>query len=86
MQAVLDASATHPGDPLADLYDPDLMPADLRRAHTALERAVDWLYRPSGFGSDREQVAYLFMLYEQMIKPLLAKARPKRWRRKAAKS
>ena len=30
---------------LADLYDPDLMPPNLRRAHQTLDRAVDRLYR-----------------------------------------
>lgn len=38
--------AAHPGATLATLYDPDLMPANLRRAHTDLDRAVDRLYRP----------------------------------------
>lgn len=33
-QAVLDARGSHPDTTLATLYDPDLMPADLRRAHT----------------------------------------------------
>ena len=44
-QAVLDARAAHPDATLADLYDPDLMPPNLRRAHHALDRAVDRLYR-----------------------------------------
>ena len=46
-QAVLDARAAHPDATLADLYDPDLMPPNLRRAHQALDRAVDRLYRKS---------------------------------------
>ena len=41
---------------LADLYDPDAMPPDLRRAHSALDRAVDGLYRRSRFASERERV------------------------------
>ena len=43
-QAVLDARVAHPGATLANLYDPDLMPPNLRRAHQALDRAVDRLY------------------------------------------
>ena len=39
-QAVLDARASHPGATLANLYDPDLMPPNLRKAHQALDRAV----------------------------------------------
>jgi hypothetical protein len=43
-QAVLDARAAHPTASLADLYDPDTMPANLRKAHAALDKAVDRLY------------------------------------------
>ena len=78
-QAVLDARENHPGATLADLYDPDLMPADLRRAHSALDRAVDRMYRRTGFASDRERVEHLFQLYEAMVGPLLAQ-KPKRRR------
>lgn len=77
-QAVLDARAEHPDATLATLYDPDLMPASLRRAHEALDRAVDRLYRPSGFSSDRERVEHLFGLYERMVAPLLAAPKPRR--------
>ena len=82
-QAVLDARADHPGATLADLYDPDLMPPNLRRAHRALDRAVDRLYRRAGFASERERVEHLFMLYEKMRAPLESgmkgsKRRPKR--------
>ena len=80
-QAVLDARAAHPGATLADLYDPDLMPPNLRAAHAALDRAVDRLYRPQGFGSDRERVEHLFARYEAMVAPLLATAKPRRGRR-----
>ena len=69
-QAVLDARAAHPGATLADLYDPDLMPPNLRRAHQTLDRAVDRLYRRSGFASERERVEHLFMLYEKLRAPL----------------
>jgi len=79
--AVLNARAVHPGTTLAQLYDPDLMPPDLRRAHAALDRAVDRLYRPSGFASDRDRVEHLLGLYEKMANPLLAP--PGRRRRRA---
>ena len=80
-QAVLDARADHPDATLADLYDPDLMPPNLRRAHHALDRAVDRLYRRTGFASERERVEHLFMLYEKMRAPLAASTK-KRARRK----
>ena len=65
-QAVLDARAAHSGTTLADLYDPDLMPPNLRRAHQALDRAVDRLYRRASFVSERERVEHLFTLYEKI--------------------
>ena len=45
-QAVLDARVVHPDATLANLYDPDLMPPNLRKAHQVLDRAVDRLYHP----------------------------------------
>ena len=79
-QAVLDARAAHPGATLADLYDPDLMPPNLRKAHTALDRAVDRLYRRGGFASERERVEHLFGLYEKMTAPLEAGTKRRRRR------
>ena len=83
-QAVLDARAAHSGATLANLYDPDLMPPNLRRAHHALDRAVDRFYRRQRFTSERERVEHLFMLYEKMRAPLAAvmKTKPKRRRRR----
>lgn len=81
-QAVLDARAAHPGATLADLYDPDLMPADLRHAHRDLDAAVDRLYRREPFDSDRARVEHLFGLYEKLAAPLLAASRAKRGRQR----
>ena len=76
-RTVLDARADYPDARLADLYDPDLMPPNLRRAHQSLDRAVDRLYRRAGFASERERVEHLFMLYENMRAPLEAATRAK---------
>ena len=38
-QAVLDARTVHPGATLADIFDPDLMPQNLRRA---IRRSIEW--------------------------------------------
>ena len=81
-QAVLDARAEHPDATLADLYDPALMPPNLRKAHQALDRAVDRLYRSGGFDSERERVEHLLGLYEKLVAPLTAEAKPKRRRRR----
>ena len=84
-QAVLDARVAHPGATLADLYDPDLMPSNLRRAHQTLDRAVDRLYRRSGFASERERVEHLFSMYEKMRTPLVSEMQGKRRRRRRAR-
>ena len=75
-QAVLEARAKFPGATLAALYDPDLMKPALRRAHAALDRAVDRLYRPAPFASERERVEHLFALYERQSAPALAAMQP----------
>ncbi len=84
-QWVLDARASHPDATLADLYDPDLMPVNLRRAHQALDRAVDRLYRPRKFSSERERVEHLFTLYERMRAPLATAGKKKRRRRRVVR-
>ena len=84
-QAVLDARAAHPDSTPAELYDPDLMPPNLRKAHHALDRAVDRLYRRTRFASERERVEHLFALYERLRAPLAAEAAgPKRRSRRRA--
>jgi len=80
-QAVLDARALFPDSTLADLYDPDLMPPVLRKAHKALDKAVDRLYRAKPFKSERERVEHLFMLYEKLVAPVEAAAKAKRKRK-----
>ena len=86
-QAVIDARAAHPRATLADLYDPDLMPPNLRRAHQKLDRAVDRLYRRTRFTSERERVEHLFALYERLQAPLAAQASGKgRSRRRVRRS
>lgn len=77
-EAVLTARRTHQGSTLADLYDPDAMPDDLRDAHRALDKAVDAAYSYRGAKDDAARVAYLFGLY-QTLTGLLAPAKvPKR--------
>ena len=80
-QAVLDARAAWPGATLAHLYDPDLMPPNLRIAHQRLDRAVDRLYKRGGFSSERERVEHLFALYERIQTQLAAGTKGRRRRR-----
>ncbi len=62
--AVLDARENHPEKTIAEMYDPDKMPDDLRLAHQALDGVVDKIYRKKPFENDEERLAYLFNLYE----------------------
>ena len=64
--AVLDARESHPEKTLAEMYDPDKMPDDLRVAHQELDEAVDTVYRKKPFENDEERLAHLFDLYETM--------------------
>lgn len=52
---------------LADLYDPDLMPLSLRKAHTELDKAVEKLYSSKKLTSALERTNLLFKLYQQLI-------------------
>lgn len=81
-RAILAARARFPGASLADLYDSDLMKPALRKAHRALDAAVDKLYRAAPFTGDRERVEHLFALYERLVSPLIVEPRPARRRRR----
>ncbi|GMU39902.1 MAG: hypothetical protein AMXMBFR23_07680 [Chloroflexota bacterium] len=70
---VLDVREYHSERTLAELYDPDRMPDDLRLAHQELDDLVDVIYRRRGFGTDEERLSYLFALYEQMTAQETAK-------------
>ncbi len=66
--AILDERAKHPEKTMAQLYDPDKMPAGLRKAHGELDCAIEQCYRLQPFVSDTERLEYLFKLYEEMTK------------------
>ncbi|HCM22370.1 MAG TPA: SAM-dependent methyltransferase, partial [Porphyromonadaceae bacterium] len=53
---------------LAELYDPDKMPQNLRDAHHALDLAVDSCYQSTPFVNDEERLECLFKLYEKITK------------------
>lgn len=63
---VLDAREAHSDKTLAELYDPQKMPPDLRKAHDKVDDLVDRIYNPKGFNNDEERLDCLFSLYEQM--------------------
>ena len=64
--AILDEREKHSQKTLAQLYDPDKMPEGLRKAHRALDIAIEQCYRTKPFESDEERLEYLFKMYEEM--------------------
>ena len=67
-EEVLLVRRDYPLSTLADLYDPDKMPDDLREAHHNLDLIVESCYRDKPFESDEERLECLFKLYEKMTK------------------
>ena len=63
---ILMARENHPDKTLADLYDPDKMPLDLREAHEALDAIVESCYPGAPFANDEARLECLFKLYEKM--------------------
>lgn len=63
---VLLARADHTEMTLAELYDPDTMPADLRIIHNSLDVAVERCYREKPFESDEERLEFLFKQYVKL--------------------
>lgn len=65
---ILEVRARYPDRSLAQLYDPDTMPEDLRQAHKENDLAVMDLY---GFPPDMtepEIVAALMLMYQEKTK------------------
>lgn len=65
---ILEVRERYPEKTLAQLYDPNKMPADLKEAHRLNDLAVESCYREKPFTSDEERLEHLFKLYEKMIK------------------
>lgn len=64
---VLDVRLKFPHSSLADLYDPNTMPAELVKAHTNLDRAVDSCYGRK-FENKEDRIEFLFGLYKKYTK------------------
>ena len=66
-RSIIDVRAEHEGQSLADLYDPDFMPTDLRKAHQRLDKVVDVAFgakKPCASNDERLQI--LFNRYVEM--------------------
>lgn len=65
-EGILLAREAHFPDTIADLYDPEEMPDDLRRAHEANDEMLERIYIGRRFRNDTERVEKLFELYTRM--------------------
>lgn len=64
---VLDVREYHSEFTLAELYDPDKMPDNLRQAHAEVDAAVDKLFSARPFESDEVRLSVLFAMYKEAI-------------------
>lgn len=80
---VLDVREYHCEKTLAELYDPDKMPDDLRQAHSEVDALVDSIYSKKPYKTDEERLSDLFAMYERMIAEESAKTTAKKSRRTA---
>lgn len=62
-QGILEARSLYPDASLATLYDPDLMPVELRAAHRENDRAVEVAYGLPTDSDEADIVSHLFALY-----------------------
>lgn len=65
--SIIEERAKHPTKNLAQLYDPEKMPAGLLKAHHELDLAVEKCYRLKPFENDTERLEYLLKMYQEMI-------------------
>ncbi len=75
---VLDVREYHCEKTLAELYDPDLMPADLRTAHADVDSIVDSIYSKRGYELDEQRLSDLFGMYEAMTQAEASKGSKKK--------
>ena len=52
--------------PIADLYEPDSRPVDLREAHERNDEVLERIYIGRRFRNDTERLEKLFELYTKM--------------------
>lgn len=63
---ILLAREAHFPATIADLYDPETMPDDLRRAHDQNDEVLERIYIGRRFRNDTERLEKLFELYTKM--------------------
>ena len=73
-EGILLAREAHFPATIADLYDPDTMPENLRHAHERNDEVLERIYIGRRFRNDTERLEKLFELYTKMT--AVAKAKP----------
>ena len=74
---ILLAREAHFPATIADLYDPDAMPENLRRAHERNDEVLERIYIGRRFRNDTEWLEKLFELYTKMTAAAAAAIRVK---------
>jgi hypothetical protein len=67
---ILRTSYAHFPKTIADLYDPDKMPEDLRQAHKENDDLLESMYIGRPFRNDTERLEHLFKLYAARVKQI----------------
>jgi hypothetical protein len=80
-EEILLAREAHFPATIADLYDPETMPPDLKATHDRNDETLERIYIGRRFKNDTERLEVLFDLYTKMV----AKQPPAKGPRKAAK-
>jgi len=81
---ILLAREAHFPDTIADLYDPEKMPENLRHAHERNDEVLERIYIGRRFKNDTERLEKLFELYTKMTAAAKAKPATKATREKKA--
>jgi hypothetical protein len=66
-ESILLARESHFPATLAELYDPEAMPEDLRAAHDRNDEVLERIYIGRRFKNDTERLEKLFELYTKMV-------------------
>lgn len=69
-QNVLNIRLDYKDSTLAELYNPNLTPSELTKAHLKLDKEVDRCYSRKKFIGDYDRLKFLFKLYEEYINNL----------------
>ena len=83
-EEILLAREVHFPATIADLYDPDTMPANLRQAHERNDETLERIYIGRRFKNDTERLEKLFELYTQMTARQASPRKPAKRKAKGA--